>query len=56
MGALSPEQNAQFLANPQYAGFKFPEISSPETLLKKYSGKIPYQALDLMTVCAILVR
>lgn len=29
-------------------GFKFPDVSKPETLQKKYAGKLPKEGLDLM--------
>jgi hypothetical protein len=29
-------------------GFKFPDVSKPETLKKKYAGKLPQDGLDLM--------
>ena len=37
-----------FNKNPRFVGLKFPDISKPETLEKKYSGKLSKNALSLM--------
>ena len=37
-----------FDANPRFVGFKFPELSKPETIEKKYVGKMSSKALNLM--------
>jgi cyclin-dependent kinase-like len=37
-----------FNKNPRFVGMKFPDISKPETLEKKYSGKLSKNALGLM--------
>lgn len=37
-----------FNKNPRFVGFKFPDVSKPETLEKKYGGKLSRKALSLM--------
>mmetsp|Transcript_26121 Transcript_26121/g.57082 ORF Transcript_26121/g.57082 Transcript_26121/m.57082 type:complete len:752 (+) Transcript_26121:295-2550(+) len=48
MGPLTDEQYQLFLRNPRFAGLKFPDMSRPETLDRKYSSKLPTAALDFM--------
>ena len=48
LGHLTQEQSESFNKNPRFVGMKFPEISKPETLEKKYSGKLSKNALSLM--------
>lgn len=48
MGKLPPALQEKFDANPRFVGFKFPELSKPETLEKKYVGKMSSKALSLM--------
>lgn len=48
MGALTPLQQEQFAKNPRFIGFKFPDVTKPETVEKKYSGKLSKEGLDLM--------
>lgn len=50
LGPLTPEQMELFLNNPNFAGLKFPDMSNPQTLHRKYSKKIPPDGLDLMEV------
>lgn len=38
----------KFDENPRFVGFKFPELSKPETIEKKYVGKMSSKALSLM--------
>ncbi|KAJ8602353.1 hypothetical protein CTAYLR_004238 [Chrysophaeum taylorii] len=45
LGPLTPQQNELFLRNPRFVGLKFPDMSRPETLQKKYVGKLPKLAL-----------
>ena len=33
-----------FLRNPRFMGLKFPDMSKPETLEKRYVGKMPKRA------------
>jgi len=49
MGKLPPALQDKFDANPRFVGFKFPELSKPETLEKKYVGKMSSKALSLMS-------
>lgn len=37
-----------FNKNPRFVGFKFPDVSKPETLEKRYGGKLSRKALSLM--------
>lgn len=37
-----------FNKNPRFVGLKFPDTSKPETLEKKYTGKLSKNALSLM--------
>ena len=48
MGALTPFQQEQFAKNPRFIGFKFPDVTKPETIEKKYAGKLSKEGLDLM--------
>lgn len=48
MGALTPLQQEQFAKNPRFIGFKFPDVTKPETIDKKYAGKLQKEGLDLM--------
>lgn len=48
LGPLTDEQNEMFAKNPRFLGYKFPNISKPETLDKRYIGKMSKAALCLM--------
>ena len=48
LGTLTPFQLEQFQQNPRFVGFKFPDVTRPETLQKKYAGKLCHDGLDLM--------
>ena len=48
LGSLTSDQNEMFAKNPRFFGFKFPDISKPETLEKRYIGKFSKTALLLM--------
>lgn len=48
MGALTSFQQEQFAKNPRFIGFKFPDVTKPETVEKKYSGKLTKEGLELM--------
>lgn len=50
LGPLVPEHMAMFLRNPRFFGLKFPDMSNPETLEKRYLGKLSRQALLFMKV------
>ena len=41
-------QDDLFLRNPRFVGLKFPDMSRPETLQKKYVGHLSRQALNFM--------
>ena len=51
MGSLTPEQTEVFQKNPRYIGMKLPETSKPETLEKKYLGKLSKKAMAFMKAC-----
>ncbi len=48
LGELTSEQYEMFSKNPRFLGLKFPDVSKPETLEKKYIGKMSKKALMLM--------
>jgi hypothetical protein len=48
LGKLTSEQYEMFSKNPRFLGLKFPNVSKPETLEKKYVGKMSKKALSLM--------
>ncbi|CAD7956946.1 unnamed protein product [Amoebophrya sp. A25] len=41
LGAITSDQMDMFMRNPRFMGLKFPDMSKPETLEKRYVGKIP---------------
>lgn len=47
LGPLPPDQRELFLKNPRFLGMKFPEISKPETLERRYLG-LSKKALSFM--------
>jgi serine/threonine protein kinase len=51
MGLLTSDQQEMFQKNPRFIGMKFPDTSKPETIEKKYLGKLPKQALSFMKAC-----
>jgi cyclin-dependent kinase-like len=48
LGPLTGEQHEAFLKNPRFLGLKFPDMTRPETLERKYAGKASKKALALM--------
>lgn len=48
MGELPSHQQEDFAKNPRFIGLKFPDLHHPETLEKKYIGKLPTKAINLM--------
>lgn len=48
VGPLTPEQHEQFVKNPRFLGYKFPNITKPETLERKYLGKASKTAVAFM--------
>ena len=48
MGQLTALQKEMFAKNPRFIGLKFPGVGNPETLEKKYIGKLPQKAISLM--------
>jgi len=48
LGPLTPDQAAMFLRNQRFVGLKFPDMSKPETLMKRYVGKLLKPAMNFM--------
>ena len=48
LGPLTEHQREMFLHNPRFLGMKLPEIGRPETLQRRYHGKITKSQLSLM--------
>ena len=48
LGPLTRDQTESFNKNPRFVGLKFPEISKPETLEKRYMTSLSKKALQLM--------
>lgn len=48
LGPLTSEQQSLFLRNARFAGLKFPDMTRPETLERKYAGKLPQDALSFL--------
>lgn len=48
LGPLTGEQKESFLKNPRFLGTKFPEIMKPETIERRYIGKLSKKALSFM--------
>ncbi len=40
LGPLTQEQKEVFIKNPRFLGMKFPEITKPETIERRYLGKL----------------
>ena len=40
LGALTIDQQEKFAKNPRFIGYKFPDVTKPETIEKKYVGKM----------------
>jgi len=51
LGPLTPEQREVFLKNPRFLGMKFPEIMKPETIERRYLGKLSKKAMNFMKSC-----
>ena len=48
LGRFSDEQFEQFAKNPNFNGCKLPEVTKPETLERRYAGKLCKKAIDFM--------
>jgi cyclin-dependent kinase-like len=53
LGKLTTNQQEEFNKNPRFIGLKFPDIQKPETLERRYVGKLSPEALKLLkgTLC-----
>ena len=48
LGQLTQEQQEMFRKNPRFLGMKFHHISRPETLEKRYIGKMSKRAMSFL--------
>ncbi|KAM3128559.1 Cyclin-dependent kinase-like 5 [Paramecium bursaria] len=48
LGPLSQEQMEVFQKNPRFLGMKFPDIGKPETIERRYLGKLPRKAIGFV--------
>jgi len=48
LGPITAEHQHAFLRNPRFAGLKFPDMSRPETLERKYAGRLAPDALAFL--------
>ncbi|XP_041359760.1 cyclin-dependent kinase-like 5 isoform X2 [Gigantopelta aegis] len=48
IGPLPPDQMNMFYENPRFSGLKFPAVSTPETLVKRYQGILNSALIDFM--------
>lgn len=48
LGKLTPQLQEEFNKNPRFVGLKFPDISKPETLKRRYLGKMDDVALEVL--------
>ena len=48
LGPLAPEHMEMFQKHPRFLGTRFPEYPKPETLEKKYLGKLSKKALSFI--------
>lgn len=48
LGSLTPQQTELFLKNQRFFGLKFPDMTRPDTLEKRYAGKVTKKALALI--------
>ena len=48
LGKLTPQQQEQFNKNPRFVGLQFPNIAKPETLDRRYLGKMTPEALQVL--------
>ncbi len=48
LGPLTAEQREIFAKNPRFLGCKFPDIGRPETIEKRYIGKLSKKGAALM--------
>lgn len=50
IGAITSQQQKEFLRNPRYSGLKFPNgVNNPQGLRKRYGNKMDEDSLDFMT-------
>merc|ERR1719221_888195 len=48
MGSLTPEHTEMFLRNSRFSGIKFPDLSRPETLERRYARRMPKLQMQLL--------
>ncbi|CAB3980727.1 cyclin-dependent kinase-like 5 isoform X2 [Paramuricea clavata] len=49
LGPLPPDQMEMFHNNPRFKGLKFPDVSRPQTLVKRYNGVLNSDLLQFLT-------
>ncbi|XP_028397771.1 cyclin-dependent kinase-like 5 [Dendronephthya gigantea] len=49
LGPLPPDQMEMFRNNPRFKGLKFPDVSRPQTLFKRYNGILNSNLLQFLT-------
>lgn len=54
LGPLTNEFLDMFSINPRFSGLKFPDMSRPETLQKKYVGKLSKRSLNIMKLLLMM--
>jgi cyclin-dependent kinase-like len=48
LGPMTQDHQEKFSTNPRFIGYKFPDVTKPETIDRKYVGKLSKVALNLM--------
>ena len=54
LGPLTSRQDEVYNHNPRFVGIKMPDMSKPETLVKRYFGKLSKRALSFMKVYILI--
>ncbi|KAF4669178.1 hypothetical protein FOL47_002659 [Perkinsus chesapeaki] len=54
LGPLTPKQMEIFLRNPRFMGLKFPDMSKPESIEKRYLGKLSKRAMNFIKSVLIM--
>ncbi|KAF4736217.1 hypothetical protein FOZ62_024014 [Perkinsus olseni] len=54
LGPLTPKQMEIFLRNPRFIGLKFPDMSKPESIEKRYLGKLSKRAMNFIKSVLIM--
>lgn len=54
IGRLPADQLNLFYSNPRFSGLRFPDVSRPQTLEKRYQGALSAILIDFMKKCLML--